>query len=83
MFLSAPEIRELQNLEMPTLVDMLVYHTQSYFTLLRLDGVTNTTRICRESVENIQAAIRSKRELEKQTPNTLPDITIVKINSVA
>ena len=75
MFLTIPTIEELQKLDMPLLVDMLAYETNLHFKLVRTEGVTNTARACKESIENIQAAIEMKRKLDKYGTNTAPGIS--------
>ena len=65
MFLGNPTIEELQVLEMPTLLDMLGYQTNLHFQLLKSEGLSETTKACKECIKNIQAAIEMKKKLEQ------------------
>lgn len=55
---------------MPTLLDMLTYQTNLHMQLLKSEGLTNTTRTCRECIINIQTVIQLKRVLDINSTNT-------------
>jgi len=75
VFLTTPTIEELKILDMPSLIDMLAYQTNLHIQLLKSEGLSNTTKTCRECINNIQAAIEMKRELEKNSTDTGSDIS--------
>lgn len=61
MFLTNPTIPELQLLDMPVLVDMLSKQTADYVQLLSEEGFGPKSAAAKEVLQNIQAAIESKR----------------------
>jgi hypothetical protein len=65
VFLASPTIEELQVLDMPILLDMLAYQTSLHVQLLKEEGLSNTTKTCKECIKNIQAAIEMKKKLEQ------------------
>ena len=73
MFLTSPTIAELQKLDMPLLLDMLVYQTGLHFRLLRTEGVSNTTRACKDSIINLQTAIEMKKKSENAAKDNNSD----------
>ena len=75
MFLTNPTIDELQALDVSTLKDMLAYQTTLHIQFLKEEGLTSATKSCLECMNNIQAAIEKKRQLEE------PDISMVTSNS--
>jgi len=66
VFLTNPTIDELLTLDMSLLMDMLVYQTRLYVQLMKQDGVSSTTKACRELIDNLQSAIYRKKALQKQ-----------------
>jgi hypothetical protein len=75
MFLSTPTIEELHSLELATLMDMLAYQTNLHTQLLKQEGISNTTSMCKQCIKNIQAAIEMKRQMNKNSTNTGTDIS--------
>ena len=61
MFLSTPTIEELQTLELPTLIEMLVEETVAYIKLIERDGFSHKSNACKEAIINLQAAIEAKQ----------------------
>lgn len=70
VFLTNPTIEELQNLEIPVLVDMLAYQTGLHLQLLKTEGMSSATDACKELITNIQVVIETKRILEQNATNT-------------
>jgi len=81
MFLTPPTIGELQNLDLPTLIDMLVKQTAFYTSLVKDEGFSGQSDACRQTINNIQAAIEFRQNLEKQTTETISNITLVQDNT--
>jgi hypothetical protein len=65
MFLTLPTIHELQALDLPILIDMLVQQTAIYTKMLTKRGFSGPTETCKELIVNIQAAIEAKRSEKK------------------
>jgi len=63
MYLTNPTIEELIQLDLDSLVDMLVNQTSNYIHLLNTEGYSSATRGSYESVTNIQAAIEIKKKI--------------------
>ena len=61
MYLTSPTIPELQLLDMPALVDMLSKQTTDYVQLLSEEGISPKSAAAKEVLQNIQAAIESKK----------------------
>lgn len=66
MFLTIPTIHELQALDLPVLIDMLVKQTAIYTKMLTKQGFAGPTDACKNLIENIQAAIEAKRRETRQ-----------------
>lgn len=64
MFLTPPTIEELQNLDLSTLIEMLVEVTMAYTKLIESEGCSYKTNACKQQIINIQAAIKVKHDLE-------------------
>jgi hypothetical protein len=69
MFLTLPTIHELQALDLPVLIDMLVQQTAIYTKMLTREGFSAPTETCKELIINIQAAIEAKRSEKKPVKN--------------
>jgi hypothetical protein len=69
MFLTLPTIHELQALDLPVLIDMLVQQTAIYTKMLTKRGFSGPTETCKELIVNIQAAIEAKRNENKPGKN--------------
>lgn len=67
MFLTPPTIEELEQSDLPDLVDMLSRQTLEYSQLLKSEGMTSRTLAIKEMVLNIQAVIDSKKDSQKLT----------------
>jgi hypothetical protein len=78
MFLTTPTIEELQSLELATLMDMLAYQTNLHTQLLKQEGISNTTSMCKQCIKNIQAVIEMKRQMKKNSTNTGTDISYIR-----
>ena len=63
MFLTTPTIKELQALELSTLLDMLVEETVTYSKLIEGEGFSHKSNACREAIINLQTVIRAKQGL--------------------
>jgi len=82
MFLQPASLEELQTLELPALVDMLVTHTGIYTKLLAEEGFSDhQLRGCKEIIMNIQAAITAKINFKKNEDTTAPAITFPESNT--
>ena len=68
MFLSTPSIEELQSLELSALIDMLVEETVAYIKLIERDGFSHKSNACMEVIINLQVAIETRQNLEKNQP---------------
>ena len=66
MFLTPPTVEELQQSDLPELVDMLSTQAAEYSRLIKIEGVTSRTIAIRDFILNIQAAIDAKRAAEKK-----------------
>ena len=82
MFLSTPTIEELQSLELPTLIDMLVEETVTYIKVIERDGFTNISNACKETIIKLQAAIEARQNFEKKQPDVPQNISSSKQNSL-
>ena len=67
MFLTAPTIEELKQIDLPDLVDMLSKQALEYSRLMKLEGVSSKSIAIREMIVNIQGAITAKRAFKKST----------------
>ena len=70
MFLTAPTLQELQQSELPELVDMLSKQAAEYSRLIKIEGVTSKTIAIREMIINIQTVINAKKVSQKSTANS-------------
>ena len=61
MFLTAPTIEELKELDLPDLVDMLSKQASEYSQLIRREGASIKSVAIKEMILNIQAAIDVKK----------------------
>ena len=80
MFLTTPTPEELQQFELPELMDMLAKHTTEYIQLFKEKGVTSHTAALREMVINIQMAIDHKKTSETSPPNNNREDTNVSLS---
>jgi hypothetical protein len=67
MFWNSPTVEELQQSDLPDLIDMLSKQTIEYSRLLKIKGVTSQTIAIKEMIDNIQTAIITKKVSEKST----------------
>ena len=65
MFLTNPTIEELQELDLPVLLDMLAYQSAFHSRLAKSDGISGIAETSQELIINIQTAIQRKKRLEK------------------
>jgi hypothetical protein len=65
LYLTTPSTQELQDLEVPILLDMLSKQTSLYSKLLHEEGRSNNTIACKEILMNVQAVIAVKINSEK------------------
>lgn len=65
MFLTPPTLEELNQSDLPDLVDMLSKQSIDYSRIIKLEGITSKSNAIRELILNIQTAIESKRISEK------------------
>ncbi|MBC7949440.1 MAG: hypothetical protein H7Y42_16255 [Chitinophagaceae bacterium] len=73
--MTTPTIQELQRLELPLLLDMLVQQTATYTQFLKQEGNTPRTLACRETIINIQEAVelcKSSENDEERPASNLP-----------
>ncbi len=70
MYLSAPTLQELQQSELPELVDMLSKQAAEYSRLIKIEGVTSKTIAIRDLIINIQTVINAKKVSQKSTANS-------------
>ena len=75
MFLTNPTIDELNALDMPTLLDMLAYQANLHLKLMQEEGLTSTTKTCKDCLDSLQIVIGLKRSLEKTTTHTGSNIS--------
>ena len=61
MFLMPPTVEELQESDLPDLIDMLSKQTTEYSRLLRIEGSGLKSAAIKEMILNIQAAIDAKK----------------------
>jgi hypothetical protein len=62
MFLTAPTIQELQELDMPTLMQMLAYQTKVQFDLEATEPMNSSVVLSsKDLLYNIQAVIEMKK----------------------
>ena len=62
VFLGTPTIRELLNLDLPVLIDMLANETEAYAKLLATEGFSSTkVDLMKETIVNLQAVIDIKQ----------------------
>lgn len=66
MFLTPPTVEELQQSDLPELVDMLSKQAADYSRLIKIEGVTSKTIAIRDFILTIQAAIDAKKAAEKK-----------------
>lgn len=67
MFWNSPTAEELQQSDLPDLLDMLAKQTREYSQLRKSEGVTSKTIAIKEMIYNIQTAIVAKKVSEKST----------------
>ena len=60
MLLTTPTIAELQNLELPSLIDMLAQQTAFYTKYIKDFGFTHSSEAQRQLIVDIQTAIKLK-----------------------
>jgi len=75
VFLTNPTIEELEALDMPLLLDMLTYQTSLHVQLLQEEGLSITSKTCRECIINIQTAIEVKRSWKRSNSDTRPAVS--------
>lgn len=66
MFLVPPSIEELKNLDLSTLIDMLVEVTVAYSRLIESEGISYKSNACKEQIINLQTVIKVKHNLENR-----------------
>lgn len=71
MLLTAPTIRELQNLDMVNLIDMLAEQTAFYTKYLKEIGFSNESEAYRQLIVDIQAAIQIKQKEKADSPTVV------------
>lgn len=81
MFLQPASLEELQTLELPALVDMLVTHTGIYTKLLAEEGFSDQLPGCKQIIMDIQAAIDTKINFKKNEDSTTPAIIFPESNT--
>jgi len=64
MFLTPPTVEELQNLDISTLIDMLVEETVAYTKLIEREGYSYKSNAYKELIISLQAVIKAKHDLE-------------------
>ena len=62
MLLTTPTITELQNLELPSLIDMLAQQTAYYTKFIKDFGFTHSSEAQRQLIVDIQTAIKLKED---------------------
>jgi len=67
MFLTPPTVEELQQSDLPELIDMLSKQATEYSRLTKIEGVTSKTVAIRDFILNIQAVIDAKKTAEKKS----------------
>ncbi|HMK19344.1 MAG TPA: hypothetical protein VK492_14175 [Chitinophagaceae bacterium] len=65
MFLTPPTLEELNQSDLPDLMDMLSNQSIEYSRIIKLEGVTSKSNAIKELILNIQTAIESKKVSEK------------------
>jgi hypothetical protein len=61
MFLMPPTLEELNQSDLPDLVDMLSKQATEYSRLIKTEGITSRTIAIKNLILNIQAAIDTKK----------------------
>jgi len=64
MFLTNPTIEELQELDLPVLLDMLTYQSAIHSKLAKSDGTSGIANTSQQLIINIQTAIQRKKRSE-------------------
>ena len=67
MLLTTPTIAELQNLELPSLIDMLAQQTAFYTKYIKDFGFTHSSEAQRQLIVDIQTAIKLKEDSVTQS----------------
>ena len=67
MLLTTPTIKELQNLELPSLIDMLAQQTAYYTKFIKDFGFTHSSESQRQLIVDIQTAIKLKEDGTRQS----------------
>jgi hypothetical protein len=67
MFLTPPTVEELQQSDLPELIDMLSKQATEYSRLIKIEGVTSKTIAIKDFILNIQAVIAAKKVAEKKS----------------
>jgi len=62
MFLPLPTVEELQNLDISTLIDMVVEETVAYSKLIEREGYSYKSNAFKELIINLQAVIKAKHQ---------------------
>ena len=70
VFLTSPTIDEVQHLDLPILMDMLVNETETYANLFAKEGFSDRLKLLRENIEKLQEAITKKKKSEKDPPGS-------------
>ena len=65
MFLTPPTVEELNQSELPELIDMLAKQSEEYTSLLRGEGASFKTKAIKEMILNLQVAIDAKKVFKK------------------
>lgn len=67
MFLTAPTVDELKQVDLPDLVDMLSKQTIEHRMLIKSEGASFKTIAIKKLIYNIQEAIESKKIFKRST----------------
>ena len=65
MFWNSPTVEELQQSDLPDLIDMLAKQTTEYSQLRKSEGLNSKTIAIKEMIDKIQAVIGSKKVADK------------------
>jgi hypothetical protein len=78
MFLTNPTLEELLALDISTLLDMLSYQTVLLLKLAKSDGVSGIVQTSNDLLIDIQAAIKIKKKVEKNSTGPAHNISLIK-----
>ena len=69
MFWNSPTTEELQQSDLPDLIDMLAKQTREYSQLRKSEGVTSRSIAIKEMIDRIQATISKKNSKKSEVPS--------------